>query len=67
MIAEVQKIDLETLFFRILKIPVVKILILIIHFAKKKFARGQQILQRPIFKYGRMTTFFGHAVLRNIK
>ena len=35
---------------------------MIFQFAKKKFPRGQQIFQRPIFKYGHMTTFFSHAV-----
>ena len=28
---------------------------------EKKIPRGQQILQRPIFKFGHVTTFFGYA------
>ena len=45
MIAQIKKMDLEALFSEFKKIPTVKILILIFHFAKRKFPRRQQIVQ----------------------
>ena len=42
MIAEIRKIDLEAILFRILKIPTAKILDISvkIHFARKNFSQG---------------------------
>ena len=34
-----------------------------IYFAQKTLYRGLQILQRPVFKFGHMTTFFGDACI----
>ena len=47
---EINKINLETLFFRILKIPMVKI-----------YLSAEQILQRPIFKFHKKNNIFGYA------
>ena len=33
----------------------------------KTFCRGQGILQRPIFKFSHLTTFFGHATAKLFK
>ena len=66
LIAEIYKIDLEALFFGILKqqTPHGKDLDLWvkIQFVQKQLSGGEQILQRSVFRFGHVTTFFGHAL-----
>ena len=64
MIAKIQKIDLEALFFRILKIPMVKKINLLVKILQKFFLK---ILQRTIFKFGHVTTFFDYASMGSNK